>query len=34
MTRKRKDKEAKIMYDEYKKGFSLEEVGKMFNITR
>jgi len=34
MTRKRKDKEAKIMYEEYQKGFSLEEVGKMFNITR
>lgn len=34
MTRKRKDKMAQKMYEEYKKGFSLSEVGKMFNITR
>lgn len=29
-----KDKRAKEMYAEYKKGFSLERVGRMFGITR
>ena len=30
----RKDKQFKKMYTEYQKGFSLEQIGKMFGVSR
>lgn len=30
----RKDKQANLMYREYKKGLSLEDVGNIFNVAR
>jgi hypothetical protein len=34
MAPQKKDEQAKTMYEEYNKGYSLAQVGKMFNITR